>query len=64
LSEDRTADLLDYRRLAPQAQTAHPTEEHFLPLFVALGAAAGEPGRALHRSFAHGSLSMAAFAWG
>lgn len=31
--------LLDYRRRAPGAVRAHPTEEHLLPLFVALGAA-------------------------
>ena len=31
--------LLDYRRQAPGAEKAHPTEEHLLPLFVALGAA-------------------------
>lgn len=30
--------LLDYRKLAPGAVQAHPTEEHLLPLFVALGA--------------------------
>ena len=31
--------LLDYRHQAPFAERAHPTDEHLLPLFVALGAA-------------------------
>ena len=31
--------LLDYRRRAPFAARAHPTDEHLLPLFVARGAA-------------------------
>lgn len=31
--------LLDYRRRAPCAERAHPTDEHLLPLFFAMGAA-------------------------
>lgn len=31
--------LLDYRRRAPGSVQAHPSEEHLLPLFAALGAA-------------------------
>ncbi|AOY02424.1 dioxygenase [Jeongeupia sp. USM3] len=31
--------LLDYRRQAPGAERAHPSEEHLLPLYVTLGAA-------------------------
>lgn len=33
------AALLDYRRQAPFAERAHPSDEHLLPLYVALGAA-------------------------
>lgn len=33
------ASLLNYRELAPYAAQNHPTDEHLLPLFVALGAA-------------------------
>ena len=46
------------------ARDAHPTDEHFLPLHVAYGAAGiGARGRALHRSFASANLSMAAYAF-
>lgn len=59
------AALADYRTRAPFAREAHPTEEHFLPLHVAYGAAGeGARGRALHRSFTLGNLSMAAYAFG
>jgi 4,5-DOPA dioxygenase extradiol len=60
-SSDR-AGLLDYRRTAPFAAQNHPTEEHLLPLFVAMGAA-GPDARAtqLHASFEHGVLAMDAY---
>lgn len=51
--------LCDYRKRAPQAQRAHPTEDHFLPLFFAGGA--GGRATALHRSFSYGSISMAVY---
>ncbi|MDH3473724.1 MAG: dioxygenase [Rhodospirillales bacterium] len=56
-------DLVDYRTLGPEGARAHPSEEHYLPLLVAAGAGGGR-GRALHRSFAQGGLSMAAYAFG
>lgn len=31
--------LLNYRKIAPAAERAHPRDEHLLPLFTALGAA-------------------------
>ena len=56
--------LVNYRRQAPYAREAHPRDEHLLPVFVAFGAGGpGAKGRCLHRSFTHGSLSMAAFAF-
>jgi 4,5-DOPA dioxygenase extradiol len=57
-------ELLDYRRRAPGAALAHPTDEHLLPLFVAAGAG-GEGARAesLHRGWTMGSLSMAAYSF-
>jgi 4,5-DOPA dioxygenase extradiol len=62
LAEGDTAALLDWRNAAPDARQAQPTTEHFLPLFVALGAAGeGARGECLHRGFTYGSLSMAAF---
>lgn len=39
--------LIEYRDRAPDATRAHPTEEHFLPLFVAYGAAT--PGASIER---------------
>ena len=37
---------------APYAREAHPREEHLAPLFVAAGAAEGEPGRVAFRDIA------------
>ncbi len=39
LAAHDTNALLDYRRQAPGAVQAHPSDEHLLPLYVALGAA-------------------------
>ena len=60
--------LAHYREQAPNAALAHPSEEHFLPLLVAMGAASngnsGGKGRRIHDSFNLGSLSMASYEWG
>lgn len=56
--------LLDYRRQAPGAQEAHPTEEHLLPFFVALGAA-GEKfeSEVVHAGIDHEILVMDTYAF-
>jgi len=56
------AALLDYRAHAPQALRNHPTDEHLLPLYTALGARTpGEKPRRVHASQTFGSLRMDAF---
>lgn len=58
------AAIADYRARAPQASIAHPTEEHLMPLFVALGAGANKSNAArLHSSATFGSLRMDAYSF-
>lgn len=64
LAEARTEDLLDYRARAPHGATAHPTDEHLLPLFVAWGAsAAGDRVQRLDAGYTYGGLAMDAYLW-
>lgn len=64
LDEDRRAALLDYRRRAPHAERNHPTDEHLLPLFAAMGAAGtGARGERLHGSYEYGVLAMDVYAF-
>jgi 4,5-DOPA dioxygenase extradiol len=67
VSRRDVAALLDYRRQAPGAQRAHPSEDHFLPLFFALGAAGwdepdGPVPEYLSREVMHSMLAMDTFA--
>ena len=65
LVEGRNEELLDHRKLAPHGAYAHPTEEHFLPLFVALGAGGkGAKARLPHPSTIYGSQRIDAYAFG
>jgi 4,5-DOPA dioxygenase extradiol len=65
LSAGDIDSLFHYRERAPFAVENHPTEEHLLPLFVALGAA-GVPAsvKRLHQSTDRGVLRLDAFAFG
>ncbi|MEJ8572915.1 class III extradiol ring-cleavage dioxygenase [Microbaculum marinum] len=58
------ADLLDYRARAPYAVENHPTDEHLMPLYVALGAG-GEGARPehIHGSSQFGVLQLDAYAF-
>jgi 4,5-DOPA dioxygenase extradiol len=60
----RREDLVRYRALAPAAERNHPTDEHLLPLFAAIGAAGhGLNGTRVHHSHSYGVISMDAYAF-
>jgi 4,5-DOPA dioxygenase extradiol len=61
-----TDDLVNYRKLAPHAADNHPTDEHFLPLFIAMGAGANgrTHGRRIHTSTRSGVISMDTYTFG
>ena len=71
LIEGRSCDLVTYRTRAPEAARNHPTDEHLLPLFVAMGAGmGGDAGdhssvkaQRLHSSHTLGSLRMDAYSF-
>jgi 4,5-DOPA dioxygenase extradiol len=58
-----TTSLVDYRRLAPHANAAAPTPEHFDPLLVVMGSALpNDSVFDLYQGFRYGTLSMRSFA--
>ena len=62
LKSRRMDDLVAYREKAPSAVRNHPTDEHLIPLYVALGA--GDPDgstQRLHSSISSGVISMDAY---
>ncbi|AXK73698.1 dioxygenase [Lysobacter sp. TY2-98] len=56
--------LIGYRTRAPHAERAHPTDEHFLPLPFALGAANGDASQWIDGGMTYGTLSMGSCGWG
>lgn len=58
-------ELFRYEELAPHASRAVPTNEHFIPLLLAMGSGdANREARLLHRSYQWGSLSLAGWQFG
>jgi len=62
LAEREVQSLLNYRSV-PLGAEAHPSEEHFLPLFVARGATGDHAPERYQPRFAYGGLSMDAYVW-
>ena len=64
LSAGDDGALVNTFSLAPHAQKAHPTSEHFEPLLVACGAGGENPASLLHQSYSYGNLAMDIYAFG
>src|SRR5262249_4150029 len=65
LASDDAAALVAYCERAPEAVRAHPSEEHFLPLFVAWGAAGTEaPVARIVEGYEAGALAMDSYRFG
>lgn len=64
LQAGNLSELLAYRTQAPHAVRAHPTDEHLLPLFLAMGAASSAALLPLGDEVLYGMLALDAFAFG
>ncbi len=63
LEQQKIADLIRYRELAPHPELAVPTFEHFAPVFIVLGAGSGSDKiETIFEGFQYGALSMRSFA--
>lgn len=62
--EQRTRKLLEWER-APAARESHPTEDHFIPLMVAIGAAEDEPAAPIyHEENFMGGVTASSYRFG
>lgn len=52
--------ILQYRKLAPFAEENHPTDEHLLPLFIAMGSG-GTMAKRIHTASSYGTVMMDAY---
>ena len=60
-----TQAVVAYRSEAPHAERAHPTDEHFLPLLIAMGATSdADRVRVLDADITYGVISMESYVWG
>ena len=64
IADGDTDAVLNAVEKGPHGRQNHPTPDHILPLFAALGAGgAGAKGERLHHSFTYGVLAMDAYAF-
>jgi aromatic ring-opening dioxygenase catalytic subunit (LigB family) len=63
-ANDRARQLMNWEA-APMARAAHPQEDHLIPLMAVVGAAEGDPGRAVyHQKDLFGHVTASSFRFG
>lgn len=62
IAQGDVESLLNYRSMVPQALRAHTSEEHLMPLYVALGAGQGRV-RRVQPETTYGILAMDMYVW-
>ena len=63
VQQKKLTELFHFMKAAPHARLAVPTFEHFVPVFVVMGAAAdGGKVSTIYEGFEHGNISMRSFA--
>ena len=64
IDEGRTDDLVNFRKSAPFAFENHPTDDHYVPLLIALGAGGKSPRiEKIHSSFTYRTIAMDSYAF-
>jgi len=58
------AAILSYRDNAPYSRKNHPTDDHLVPLFIAMGAGNGDTARRIHTATSYGTVMMDSYAFG
>lgn len=61
MENNDTEALFRYKQLAPNAKLAVPSEEHIVPMFIAMGSGNKDKPKLLHQSYAYGTLSYICF---
>lgn len=61
INENDLKSLYNYKKLAPYANLAIPTADHFVPLFIALGSSLELTPKIIFRNYQFGNLSYLCF---
>jgi len=64
--KERSDALINYRKMAPESENAHPigADEHLLPFHIVCGAAQDDTGKTIYNEIAGGNFALHCFLFG